>query len=217
MVNKLYIFTLAMVFAIIFGVTSVVAPITVSADGAYYSSPLDDLSKDSNFNASEYLVVNDKYSIEVIQIAESENNELFVYTYQPCQDTYPLTATEINMSLSADVGCVVDDDGNYVAGSATSKLYKLEFLNADGVFAKYKVSDFTVSDDIVRYYTISTIYRDYIGDIDGSSGNDNTILSKAFAVGKQYAAITTENGVSYACKNIDFVVIKNPSVQNSDG
>lgn len=186
------------------------APATY-ADTSIYSDVLDDLQNDSNFNAADYSIVTGDYSIEVIQIAESENKELFVYTYQPCQPVYPLVATEINMSLSDKVGGIVVDD-EVVAGSETSKLYQLTLLNTDGVFAKYKVNDFTVSSDLVRYYTISSIYRDYIEDIDGGSGNDNTKISKAFAVGKQFAAMTTESGVAYSCKDIDFVVIENPFV-----
>lgn len=186
------------------------APATY-ADTSTYSDVLDDLQNDSNFNAADYSIVTGDYSIEVIQIAESENKELFVYTYQPCQPVYPLVATEINMSLSDKVGGIVIDD-EVVAGSDTSKLYQLTLLNTDGVFAKYKVNDFTVSSDLVRYYTISSIYRDYIEDIDGESGNDNTKISKAFAVGKQFAAMTTESGVAYSCKDIDFVVIENPFV-----
>ena len=152
------------------------APATY-ADTSTYSDVLDDLQNDSNFNAADYSIVTGDYSIEVIQIAEGENKELFVYTYQPCQPVYPLVATEINMSLSDKVGGIVVDD-EVVAGSETSKLYQLTLLNTDGVFAKYKVNDFTVSSDLVRYYTISSIYRDYIEDIDGESGNDNTKISR---------------------------------------
>ena len=176
-----------------------------------YSNALDDLQKDSGFNAAIYPEKPGDYSIEVIQIAESENNELFVYTYQPGQTAYPIVATDINMSLSDKVGGIVDD-GQVVAGSDTSKLYSLTFLNGDGVFVKYKVDNFTVSGDLVRYYTISTIYRDYIEGVDTPSGSDNTKLSQSFPVGKQFVAMTTDSGVAYACKDIDFMEIKNPFV-----
>lgn len=179
--------------------------------GGGYSDVLDDLQSDENFNVNDYPIIITDYSIQVIQIAESQDNELFVYTYQPCQPVYPLTATEINMSLSADVGTIVVD-GEYVAGSTSSKLYTLTYLSSDGVFVKYKVNDFTVSGDMVRYYTISSIYRNYIEEIDGKSENDNTIISKSFAVGKQFAAMTTADGVVYSCTDIDYVVIENPYV-----
>lgn len=176
-----------------------------------YSNVLDDLHKDSAFDESQYLADDKDYSLQVIQIAESEDNELFVYVYQPCQDSYPLTATDINMSLSDKIGGIVVDE-EVVAGSETSKLYTLTLLNTSGVFAKYMVDDFSVSNDLVRYYTISSIYRDYIKGVDPDSGNDNIKTSRAFAVGKQYAAMTTADGVVYSCKDIDFMVIENPFV-----
>lgn len=176
-----------------------------------YSNVLDDLHKDSAFDESQYLADDKDYSLQVIQIAESEDNELFVYVYQPCQDSYPLTATDINMSLSDKIGGIVVDE-EVVAGSETSKLYTLTLLNTSGVFAKYMVDDFSVSNDLVRYYTISSIYRDYIEGVDPDSSNDNIKTSRAFAVGKQYAAMTTADGVVYSCKDIDFMVIENPFV-----
>lgn len=181
------------------------------AESTSYSDVLDDLRKDENFSPSTYPTVANDYSLQVIQIAESTNKELFVYVYQPCQSAYPLTATHINMSLSDKVGGIVVD-GETVAGSDTSKLYELTLLNSSGVFVKYKVEGLTVSGDIVRYYTISAIYRDYIEGIDPGTGNDNTKTSRAFAVGKQFAAMTTESGVVYSCKYIDFMVIKDPFV-----
>lgn len=183
----------------------------VYAETASYTDVLDDLRKDENFSPALYPEVADDYSLQVIQIAESQDRELFVYVYQPCQIVYPLVATDINMSLSDKVGSIVVDDEE-VLGSDTSRLYGLTLINSQGVFVKYKVNGLTVGSDMVRYYTISSIYRDYIEGVDGGLGNDNTKLSKAFAVGKQFAAMTTESGVSYACKDIDFVVIKNPFV-----
>lgn len=183
----------------------------VYAETASYTDVLDDLRKDENFSPALYPEVADDYSLQVIQIAESQDRELFVYVYQPCQIVYPLVATDINMSLSDKVGSIIVDDEE-VLGSDTSRLYGLTLINSQGVFVKYKVNGLTVGSDMVRYYTISSIYRDYIEGVDGGLGNDNTKLSKAFAVGKQFAAMTTESGVSYACKDIDFVVIKNPFV-----
>lgn len=44
-----------------------------------YTSVLTDLQKDSNFNVDNYPYKADDYSIQVIQIAESVNGELFVW------------------------------------------------------------------------------------------------------------------------------------------
>lgn len=212
---KKYILCAAAMLFILLGFMAA-APVTVFAATSSYSDVLDDLKTDSAFDVSEYPEANsplnkNDYRVEVIQIAESNNKELFIYTYQPCNTIYPIIATDINMSLSDQVGGIVVDD-SIVAGSDTSQLYQLSLVSTNGVFSKYKVDNFTVSNDIVRYYTISAIYRDFIEGVDTGSGNDNTVIKKSFAVGKQYAAMTTESGVTYACKVINYVVIKNPFV-----
>lgn len=199
-----------------------------------YSDVLSDLTTDSDFDPSEYPTKADDYSINVIQIAESTGGELFVYTYQPCQKTKALTATQINMSLTDELGGEViktrsvgdDAVGGLIGGAIQDsiggaiqdstgdvdkpQLYSLTLLNSNGVFGKYKVNGFTVSNETVRYYNIVSIYREWIQGIDDETGNDNTKNAVAFAVGKCYAA-TTENGVvSYASKFVDTVEIVNP-------
>ena len=82
----------------------------VYAETASYTDVLDDLRKDENFSPALYPEVADDYSLQVIQIAESQDRELFVYVYQPCQIVYPLVATDINMSLSDKVGSIVVED-----------------------------------------------------------------------------------------------------------
>lgn len=58
--------------------------ITYAADSKVtYSGVLDDLKKDSSFDESFYPVVANDYSLQMIQIAESVNGELFLYVYQP--------------------------------------------------------------------------------------------------------------------------------------
>lgn len=182
---------------------------TVYAAETNYTTPLADLRKDSKFdenaypdNESDYKKsdfaknINNFYSIHVIQIAESTDGELFVYTYQPCQKTMYLEATEINMSLSETV------DG--------TRLYTLTRLKSSGVFCKYKVNGFTVSEDETRYYNITSIYREWLKGIDTETGNDNTKNAVAFPVGKLYT-VTTENGeITYSCLERKTVEIINP-------
>ena len=52
------------------------------ADTSNFSSVLADLQKDSNFDLADYPENPKDYSIKVIQIAESESGNLFLYTYQ---------------------------------------------------------------------------------------------------------------------------------------
>ena len=85
--------------------------------------------------------------------------------------------------------------------------YKLELLNADGVFFKYKVSDFVVKDDAVRYYAITSVYRKWDKTIDPATGNDNTVTEVNYNVSKQYA-FGTINGKPYVnCVDIDTIVV----------
>lgn len=166
------------------------------ADTSEYTSALTDLQKDASFNAADYPSIANDYTIQVIQIAESTRGELFVYTYQPCQEATRITATKINMSLSDS-----PDD---------TKLYALTLINSEGVFCKYVVDLFAASTASPRYYNITSIYRNRIEGIDKESGTDNTINGVAFAVGKCYK-VTTENGkVTYECKAEDVVQIINP-------
>ena len=166
------------------------------ADTGEYTSAITDLQKDESFNAADYPSIANDYTIQVIQIAESTRGELFVYTYQPCQEATKLAATKINMSLSDS------PDG--------TKLNALTLVSSEGVFCKYKVDLFVVSTALIRYYNITSIYRKFISGVDKESGTDNTINGFAFAVGKCYK-VTTENGkVTYECKAEDVVQIINP-------
>ncbi len=167
------------------------------ADTERNTSALTDLQKDEAFNIDEYPDNAADYSIQLIQIAESTDGGLVVYTYQPCQKTTYLVATEINMSQSESV------DGTLP--------YGLTLLNSDGVFCKYKVNDITVSVEATRYYNISSIFRDFINGIDKETGNDNTTDAVAFDVGKLYKATTDENGkISYTYEIKDTVEIIDP-------
>jgi len=160
------------------------------------SNVLQDLQKDGSFNISDYPDKAEDYSIKVIQIAESSKNELFLYTYQPCQKTKYLIATDINMSQSEHV------DG--------TRLYELILINTNGVFAKYLVKDIKVSESAIRYYNITSIYRAWDKELDGETGNNNTGEKKAFEVRNIYR-VTDENGdKKYFCEPTYTVNIINP-------
>ena len=49
------------------------------AEGKEYTGVLEDLQKDESFSESYYPVVADDYSLQMVQIAESSDKELFVY------------------------------------------------------------------------------------------------------------------------------------------
>lgn len=192
--NKKLLFTLLILIMLVMSVMGgrFILP-AFAATNNNYSNALTDLQKDESFKISSYPDKPKDYSLNVIQIAESVDGELFVYTYQPCQKTLYLIATEINMSLSASA------DG--------TRLYELTLLNSSGVFCKYKVEGVTVSSAKTRYYNISTIYRDYdkIAD-DDALKNEHGI---AFEVGQCWSAVTADNTVYYAYETVDTVTITN--------
>jgi len=164
------------------------------ADTTIYTNILDDLKKDSNFNENDYKQVNTDYSINVIQIAESSDNELFIYTYQPSGQNYNLMATKINISQTTG------DLLNY-------KNYNLTYLNSNGVFYKYKVNNFTISKEDIRYYDISSIYRAWNSQIDKTTSNDNTISNVAYSVSKLFVAKTLSNSSYYSVLDTESIVI----------
>ncbi|UKI52459.1 MAG: hypothetical protein L6V79_02950 [Clostridium sp.] len=53
------------------------------AESITYSEVLDDLKKDTSFKPENYPTKADDYSLQIIQLAESTDKELFVYVYQP--------------------------------------------------------------------------------------------------------------------------------------
>ena len=129
---------------------------SISVDNSF-SNVLEDLESDENFVVEEYPVNMTDYSLQIINVAESIDKELFIYVYQPCSPNNRLKATSINMSLQ-DAGL----------GDVDYNLYTLTLLNSNGVFVKYKVDNFVVSADTIRFYNIASIhskwYDEYYGE-----------------------------------------------------
>lgn len=165
---------------------------------AGYSDVLEDLQQDENFNADDYIVNMQDYTLKVIQIAESVDNELFVYVYQPCSPNAELKATSINISTEEDIN------------NPSPRNYGLTLLNSNGVFYKYKVKDFVVSSDSIRYYDIISIFRRWYEKYDDglSQVNDNTISEVSFAVAERFTARYDDNGnLCYSHSGIEVITI----------
>ena len=167
-----------------------------------YSNVLEDLEKDVNFNPEDYPADPTDYSLKIIQVVESESGELFLYVYQPSNDTKDLKAAKVNMSLQEPSD-----------KAATYSLYNLTWLNSDGVFDKYIVNDFVVSDEAYRYYTISTIYRKHDESIDDPALDaDDTIDYVGLAVGQSWCCYSYNGEYNCESKKIDFVEVEIQSV-----
>lgn len=188
-----------MLLAFVLGISAVIAaaqvPVIAKAESTVtYTTVLEDLQRDGSFSKDNYPEKATDYSLQIIQLAESSDKELFVYVYQPSGQLKGLVASSINISTT------INDAVSY-------HNYKLELLNADGVFFKYKVSDFVVKDDAVRYYAITSVYRKWDKTIDPATGNDNTVTEVNYNVSKQYA-FGTINGKPYVnCVDIDTIVV----------
>lgn len=180
--------------------TSIFSGTTVKADenSSVYTDVMTDLQLDNSFNAEEYPANGEDYSLQVIQIAESVNGELFVYVYQPSAGVKDLTATTIRMSIPV------------VGLDSTWKDYSLTLLNKDGVFQKYKVEGITVSSESIRYYDITAIHRQFDGTIDSSTNTnvEQTTNEVVFDVAQLWTAQTHESGsIAYTMKTTEVIHI----------
>ncbi len=174
---------------------------SVSATSYGPSNVLSDLQKDSSFNESDYPEITDssnsKYkSLEVIHIAESENNELFIYTYQPAKSV--LNFEVISIAMWTEFSSNGKD--------FTPLLYNLDLVSTTGVFSKYLVKGYTVEAKAERYYNISTIYRKRIAHIDTSIPGGET-SQIAVSVGQQWCAYWYNDVLCYEMNTFETVEV----------
>lgn len=176
-------------------------PVYAESVNSGYSNVLDDLKSDPNFDENLYPANGTDYSLQVVQIAESKDGELLVYVYQPSNGTKDFTASSVNISTA------INDSLYY-------KNYKLELLSKDGVFCKYRVKDFTVKEEVLRYYDISSIFRKYDKDVDEGlpEYNENDINEVSYNVSKLFTAVSIDGSVIYSCLDTETIVIQNKYV-----
>ena len=163
-------------------------PVYAESVNSGYSSVLDDLKSDPDFDENLYPVNETDYSLQVVQIAESKDGELLVYVYQPSNGTKNLTASSVNISTA------INDSLYY-------KNYKLELQSREGAFCKYLVKDFELKPDAMRYYDISAIFRPYDETTDKGLpvDNENDLNEVSFKVAKLFTSVTIDGKVSYSC------------------
>ena len=169
------------------------------AENNKYTTVIQDLFVDSSFKIEDYPTINGDYSLQVIQVAESNEKELFVYVYQPSSYTTDLRATSINISQG------INENVKYVN-------YTLEYLSSFETIYKYKVNDLVVKNDALRYYDITSIFRKWSIVLDEETGNDNEVNEVSYAVSKLFTASTVNGEVSYTCIESETVEITNKYV-----
>lgn len=187
------VFAACVILNLLSGVSSATAYDVANAADNVYSDVITDLRKDASFNISNYPTKANDNSLSVIQIAESVNGELFIYTYQP---SGKLRASSINIAREMD---------NSVGLGFRN--YFLQHINSSGVFFKYKVKNFTLRTDAVRYYNISNILRPFDNDLDDAASGGNTISEVPFAVGQFWTACTVNGDVTYNCQDTTVIEI----------
>lgn len=169
-------------------------PLTARAESSIYSEVLDDLKKDSSFDFSYYPVKSEDNSLNVIQLAESSDKELFIYVYQPSGQTKKLNASSINISTT------INDFISF-------KNYKLKLLSDSGTLFKYKVENFIVKTESTRYYVITSIFRPFDESIDKQASGGNVITEVEYAVKRQYC-FGEINGKPYvSCVDIETIEV----------
>lgn len=182
---------LLLLFATLIGLIGGVG-VTYAAENNY-SNVLDDLRKDENFNIADYPAVNDDYSMQVIQVTESVDGELFIYVYQPAAQMKLLVARYLNMSLSTTAD--------------NTKQYYLTLLNTAGVFQKYCVEDFRVSSEETRHYNISNMLRLFNAEIDDSPAEGQIITFVPNKVGQLWTVQTIDGQTSYSMLTSEVIEI----------
>ena len=160
-----------------------------------YSKVMEDLEQDSNFDPSVYPTKTNDYSLEVITIAESNENELFVYVYQSNENYGKYIATSINISQSLD--------GHNI------KNYSLTLLDYETVFQKYRIDDLAVEASDTRCYEIISIFRKYDPSIDKvlSDDNNNSINEVVYKVAKMWTLSTNNNETTIVCQDVETITV----------
>lgn len=181
-----YAIVLIFLFLLVFGIWWSGVTRSAFAEENGYSSALADLQKDETFDRNLYPDNLNDYSLQLITIAESEDNELFVYIYQPSGQHKNLRASSINISTDREAFSIRSSSDDSPEPEITFKNYPLRYINSDGVFFKYAVEGLTVSFAPQRYYGITQIMRPFIDGEDTPAADGNIVTETEFAVEEQF-------------------------------
>ena len=192
---------------------SLFLPLTVSAVATTYSDVLYDLQKDENFKVEDYPVMtydyfsslnsdddttNDVEYLSVIHIAEGENKELFIYTYEPVNNLKDIIASSITMSIGED--------------SVSYEKYNLRCVSYNGVFKKYQVynsdwSVFTIQANQYRYYNLVEIERPFDALLDEKIDNETITDYVAHPVAQTWCCYYLNDSLVYEASTLEVVEI----------
>ncbi len=195
------------VLLLVFIVLLVVGGISINLDGCEgvslasvraapaeitYTDVMSDLKKDESFDPEAYPADETDYSLELVQLAESVNSELFVYVYAPAG--MKATATEIRFSTAINDSFKPED-------------YALELLDYSGTLAKYKVKDFEVKPEALRYYDVVCVFRKWLEGVDKAPVGGQAVGSVSYPVGELWTACTLDGKVTYTVSETEVVLV----------
>ncbi len=179
---------------IIASIGCVPSGIAFAASETIYTGVIEDLQKDETFDVAQFPVNNNpKKVMDVIQVAESNAGELFLYVYQPQQDKYIPTEARISQT---------------VGDNLSPKDCKLTLLSREGTLAKYKVEELQIKPDAVRYYFILQLARPNTE----TSNGDNIIDTVSYSVGKLFTVCTVDGNITYAMEYQELISIRDKRV-----
>lgn len=187
--NKcLIILMLCLIICLLFGATSF-----AFASEEPFSNVLSDLSKDPTFALYRYPQLSNDYSLQVIQVAETNDKRLVVYVYQPSGQEGNLRASSINISHTID-------------GEVQPYNYKLTYCNSEGTLFKYIVEDFYLLDNVLRILDVYSILRPFINGVD-TAPSGQSVSEVPFNVSKRYQFTTIDGKYVSHCDKTESLVI----------
>lgn len=165
---------------------------SVHADAAEYTI-LDDFAG-TEFDVFKYPEIPTDYSLDVVQLAETDNGSVVIYVYQPSAGRHNVIATSVNIAT--------DESGS------DRNNYELEILGSYKTLSKYKVTGLTVKQDSPRRYDISSIFRAFNSDIDILPNGVYELDELAYSVGQKWTVTTSsDGGLSYSFTDTETVEI----------
>ena len=198
MTKKRILSLVCLLLLVVLGGEVILSAFSVPAEAvtASYSDVLDDLQKDEKFNPADYPVVSSNLGLDVIAVSEGEHGELYVYVYTPSDTSKDFRAKKISISNTSP------SDKNL-----SFQIYDLIWLNTNGVFSKYKVNGFDVSYSQCRYYSISSIYRNYYEGLDACAELVSEKNYVASPVGKCWCVYFSAGQIIYEMEHMQYVDI----------
>lgn len=170
-----------------------------SATETVMTSVLDDLQLDATFSAEAYpgktidqLKAAGEEYLQVIKVAESIDNELYVYIYQPSDATKEIVASKMLIGQTA--------------GETAARVCPLKLVSSEGVFDKYLVEGIEVLPLSLRHYQITSIYRPFDSALDDAAQNGGKDTYIAVPAAQTWYVRTTEDGRREYAHTFDEVI-----------